>query len=130
MAEAVCTGLNGANIKDVRLYDVSRADISIILRDIWKFRAFALLACTYNTMLFPPMEALCSKLLNRMPKNKFLGIAGSYSWSKGALAALHDYAEKSKLALINPEVEVYASPTQEDLNKCFELGVNLGEAMA
>ncbi|MBQ9403781.1 MAG: FprA family A-type flavoprotein [Synergistaceae bacterium] len=130
MAEAVCSGLAGANIKDVRLYDVSRADTSIILRDIWKFRAFALLACTYNAQLFPPMEALCSKLLNRMPKNKFLGIAGSYSWSKGALTALQAYAEKSKLDRINPEVEVYASPTPEDLNKCFELGVNLGEAMA
>ena len=129
MAEAVCSGLSEAKIKDVRLYDVSRTDASYILRDIWKFRAFALMACTYNTQLFPPMEALCSKLLSRMPKNKFIGLAGSYTWSKGALTALQDYAAKSKLELIGPEVEVYTSPTPEDLAKLSELGKNLGEAL-
>lgn len=130
MAEAICSGLGDSGLKDVRVYDVSRTDPSYILRDIWKFKAFALTACTYNTQLFPPMEALCSKLLSRMPKNKFIGIAGSYSWSKGALTALHDYAEKSKLELIGPEVEVYTSPTAEDLAKLFELGKNLGEAVS
>ena len=76
------------------------------------------------------MEAVCSKLLNRMPKNKLVGVAGSYSWSKGALTALQDYAAKSKLEVIGPAVEVYASPTDEDLTQCCELGRNLGEAMA
>ena len=76
------------------------------------------------------MDALCSKLLNRMPKNKILGIAGSYSWSKGALTALQNFAEKVKLEKVEPEVEVYTSPTEEDLKKCFELGKNLGEAIA
>ena len=75
------------------------------------------------------MEALCAKLLNRMPKNKILGVSGSYSWSKGALTALKDYAEKSKLQLVGPEVEVYTSPTADDMEKLCELGVNLGEAI-
>ncbi len=130
MAEAVCSGLSASDVKDIRLYDVSRTDPSYILRDIWKFKAFALLSCTYNTILYPPMEALCSKLLNRMPKNKFLGIAGSYSWSKGALTALQDFAEKIKLEKITPEVEVFTSPNSQDLEKCFELGKNLGGALA
>ena len=130
MAEAVCSGLASAKIKDVRIYDASRADMSSMLRDIWRFKGLALLSCTYNTVLYPPMEALCSKLLNRMPKNKVLGIAGSYSWSKGALTALQDFAEKIKLEKVGPEVEVYTSPTEEDLKKCFELGKNLGEAIA
>ena len=76
------------------------------------------------------MEALCAKLLNRMPKNKTLGIAGSYSWSKGALTALKDYAEKSKLTLVSPEVEVYTSPTPDDMEKLCEMGRNLGEAIS
>lgn len=130
MAEGVCTGLAEAGIADVRVYDVSRTDPSYILRDIWRFKGFALMACTYNTLLFPPMEALCAKLLNRMPKNKFIGIAGSYSWSKGALTALHDYAEKSKLTLVGPEVEVYTSPTPDDMDKLCEMGRNLGEAIS
>lgn len=130
MAEAVCSGLAGAGVKDVRIYDSSRADMSSMLRDIWRFKGLALLSCTYNAVLYPPMDALCSKLLNRAPKNKVLGIAGSYSWSKGALTALQGFAEKIKLDKIEPEVEVYASPTEKDLEKCFELGKNLGEAIS
>ncbi len=130
MAEAVCTGLSKAKVKDVRLYDVSRTDPSYLLRDIWKFKALALLSCTYNTQLYPPMEALCSKLLSRMPKNKILGLAGSYSWSKGALTALQGFAEKVKFEVVDPQVEVFTSPTEEDLQKCCELGQNLGEALA
>jgi len=130
MAEAVCSGLADAKVKDVRIYDSSRADMSSMLRDIWRFRGLALLSCTYNTVLYPPMDALCSKLLNRAPKNKVLGIAGSYSWSKGALTALQGFAEKIKLEKVAPEVEVYTAPTAEDLEKCFELGKNLGEAIS
>ena len=129
MAEAVCTGLAQAKVYDVRLYDASRVDMSVILRDIWKFKGLAILSCTYNTLLFPQIESLCSKLLNRMPKNKILGIAGSYSWSKGALTALQAFAEKIKLEKVAPEVEVYAAPTAEDLKQCAELGFNIGEKL-
>ena len=130
MAEAVCSGLAAAKVKDVRIYDSSRADMSSMLRDIWRFKGLALLSCTYNTVLYPPMDTLCSKLLNRTPKNKVLGIAGSYSWSKGALTALQNFAEKIKLDKVEPEVEVYTAPTAEDLEKCCLLGKNLGEAIA
>lgn len=126
MAEAVCSGLSDSGVKDVHLYDAARSDPSYILRDIWRYRGFALLSCTYNTLLFPPMEALCSKLLNRMPKNRALGIAGSYSWSRGALDALREFARDIKLEVVGPEVEAFASPTAEDLDQCVELGKNLG----
>ena len=127
MAEAVCAGLTGAGLKEVRLHDASRDDMSLVLSDIWRYKGLVLLSCTYNTLLFPPMEALCSKLLNRNLKGRVLGVAGSYSWSKGALTALQEFAEKSKLERLTPEPEVHASPTPEDLERCAELGRNIGE---
>lgn len=127
MAEAVCSGLSQAGIKDVRLYDAARCDLSFVLRDVWRFRGLALLSCTYNTLLFPAMESLCSKLLNRSPKKRILGLAGSYSWSKGALTALQDFAERAKLERAAPDVEVFASPSAEDLARCAEMGRDLGE---
>ena len=127
MAEAVCSGLSESGVKDIHLYDSARSGPSYILRDIWRYKGFALLSCTYNTLLFPPMEALCSKLLNRMPKNRVLGIAGSYSWSRGALDALREFSQAIKLEMVGPEVEAFASPTAEDLDHCMELGRNLGQ---
>ncbi|MDR1874316.1 MAG: FprA family A-type flavoprotein [Synergistaceae bacterium] len=129
MADAVCRGICEGGVKNVHLYDSSRDEPSLILRDIWRYRGVALLGCTYNTLLFPPLDALCTKLINRMPKKRYLGIAGSYSWSKGALDALRAFAEAVKLERVGPEVEVYASPTDADLEQCVLLGKNMAAAI-
>ena len=129
MAEAVCRGVSEEGVRNVRLYDASRSDVSHILRDIWRYKGLVLLGCTYNTKLFPAVDNLCSKLLNRMPKKRFLGIAGSYSWSKGALDALRTFADEVKLEKVGPEVEVFTSPTDADLERCVELGKKMAEAV-
>ena len=126
MAEAVCTGISESGVKEIRLYDASRTEADFILRDIWRYCGLALLSCTYNMLLFPPIEALCSKLLNRMPKNHVLGIAGSYSWASGAFPALRTFAEKARLERADPDVEVFTSPTAEDLARCEAMGKDLG----
>ena len=126
MAEAVCTGISESGVKEIRLYDASRTEADFILRDIWRYCGLALLSCTYNMLLFPPIEALCSKLLNRMPKNHVLGIAGSYSWASGAFPALRTFAEKARLERADPDVEVFTSPTAEDLARCEAMGRDLG----
>ena len=126
MAEAVCTGISESGVKEIRLYDASRTEADFILRDIWRYCGLALLSCTYNMLLFPPIEALCSKLLNRMPKNHVLGIAGSYSWASGAFPALRTFAEKARLERAEPDVEVFTSPTAEDLARCEAMGRDLG----
>ena len=129
MAEAVCRGISQGGVKDIRLYDAARSDTSLVLRDIWRYKGLVLLGCTYNTLLFPALDALCTKLVNRMPKKRFLGIAGSYSWSKGALDALRAFADAAKLEKIGPEVEVFASPTEADLEQCATLGKNMAQAV-
>ncbi|MCL2009600.1 MAG: FprA family A-type flavoprotein, partial [Synergistaceae bacterium] len=128
MAEAVCRGISDEGVKNVHVYDASRSDMSLILRDIWRYRGLVLLGCTYNTTLFPTIAGLCEKLLNRTPKNRVLGIAGSYSWSKGALDALRKFAEAVKLEKVAPEVEVFTAPTAADLEQCVELGKNMARA--
>ena len=130
MAEAVCRGISDEGVKNVHLYDASRSDMSLILRDIWRYKGLVLLGCTYNTTLFPTVAALCEKLVNRMPKNRVLGIAGSYSWSKGALDALRKFAEAVKLEKVGPEVEVFTAPTAADFEQCVELGKNMAKAVA
>jgi flavorubredoxin len=100
------------------------------MADIWKYKGLVLGSCTYNTELYPPMASLCRSLSNKMMKNRILGICGSYSWSKGALAELQLFAEQSgDWTLIQPSVEVKSCPTEEDLYQCRLLGKNVAEAV-
>lgn len=130
MTDAIARSIAEEGIVDVVVHDVSRSNLSFIVRDIWQYSGLVLGSCTYNTVLYPPMATLCRTLSNKMLKNRILGICGSYSWSKGALAELQLFAEKNNgWQLVTPSVEVKSSPTNEDLDKCRELGRNVANAV-
>lgn len=130
MTDAIARAACEAGIKDVIVHDASRSNLSCIVRDIWKYRGLVLGSCTYNTELYPPVATLCRALKNKMMKNRVLGICGSYSWSKGALAELQVFAEQGgDWKLVEPTIEVKSCPKEPDLELCRELGRNMAEAI-
>lgn len=130
MTDAIARSISEAGIKNVIVHDASRSNMSFMVRDIWQYRGLVLGSCTYNTELYPPVAALCRTLTNKMMKNRVLGICGSYSWSKGALAELQLFAEKnSGWELVEPNVEVKSSPTEADIEQCKLLGSNVAKAV-
>lgn len=130
MTDAIARSISEAGIKNVFVHDVSRDNLSFMVADIWKYKGLVLGSCTYNTELYPPMATLCRSLSNKMMKNRTLGICGSYSWSKGALAELQLFAERGgDWTLIQPSIEVKSCPTEEDLYLCRLLGKNIADAV-
>jgi flavorubredoxin len=129
MTDAIARSMTESGIQKIIVHDVSRSNMSFMVRDIWKFRGLVMGSCTYNTELFPPMAYLARTLANKMMKNRVLGLCGSYSWSKGALSELMSFAEKGEWELVEPTVEVKSSPTEEDLKACWLLGQNMAKAI-
>ena len=129
MTDAIARSLSESGIRRVVVHDVSRANMSFLVRDIWNFRGLVLGSCTYNTELFPPMAHLARTLANKTMKGRVLGLCGSYSWSRGALAELLSFAEKGDWELVEPNVEVKSCPTEADLEQCTLLGQHLAQAI-
>ena len=130
MTDAIARSLSENGIKNVIVHDASRSNISFMIRDIWNYRGLVIGSCTYNTELYPPVAHLCRTLANKMMKGRVLGICGSYSWSKGALAELQLFAERnSGWELVEPSVEVKSCPTEDDLEQCRLLGANVAQAV-
>ena len=129
MTDAIARTLSEEGIRKIIIHDVSRSSLSFMVRDIWRFRGLILGSCTYNTELFPPMGNLCRTLTNKMMKNRLLGLCGSYSWSRGALAELQAFAAKGEWELLEPSIESKSYPTDEDLDQCVALGKNMAEAL-
>ena len=127
MAEAVARSLSENGIEQIKLFDVSRKDISFIINDIWKYNGIVLGSCTYNTKIFPPMEYLLQSLESRNLKERVLGIFGSYSWSGGALDRLEKFKEKVHCDLVEPVIESQFAPGGDILEKCYLLGKNVAE---
>lgn len=126
MAESIARKLAEEGITDIKLFDVSKTHKSYILNEIWEYEGLILGSCTYNNDLFPNMADLVNVLKMNKLENHVLGIFGSYSWSGGALKALKEYMEISKLPHIETFVETKSSPKKED----FEVLRKMAEEMA
>ena len=130
MTDAIARAVCEEGIQNVIVHDAARSNTSFMVRDIWKYRGLVIGSCTYNTELYPPVAHLCRTLSNKMMKNRILGICGSYSWSKGALAELQMFAERGgDWTLVDPSVEVKSSPSESDLEQCRLLGRNVAQAV-
>jgi len=129
MMEAVARGLSGKDISRIRIHDVSRTHISYLIRDAWRFKALILGSPTYDTRLFPLMDHFIRILEYKKLSNRMLGLFGTYGWSGGGVKTLVEWAKGIGWELVEPVIEAHCSPTDVDLNKCFELGQRIVERL-
>ena len=96
MAEVIARELAAQGIKNIVMHNVSKSDMSYILRDIFKYKGLIIGSPTYTNELFPNIESLVSKLESRDMKNRVFGYFGSFSWAGAAVKRLSSFAERMK----------------------------------
>ena len=92
LCEEIACRLREKGVDKIKIYDLSSADISEVLRDIFLYRGLVVASPTYNNELFPPVRELLEKISERTVKGRLFGFVGSYTW---ASAALKRFAEKA-----------------------------------
>ncbi len=127
MAEAVERGVADGGIKTIRAHDVSKSHASYVIRDAWRYRGLVLGSPTYDTGVFPLMDALLKSLSGKRLTGRIVGLFGSYGWSGGAVRGLRDFVEQNKLELVEPVVEARFTATAEQLEQCYSLGRAMAE---
>ena len=130
MADIVARGAAEAGIKEVKVYDVAKTEISFIMSDIWKYKGVIIGACAHYANMFPNMNLLTHEINEFKPKDKCYGIFGGMSWSGGGVKTLAKYAEEGQWNLVADNVEVKGAPIrEEDWDKLYNLGKAVAEAV-
>ena len=130
MADIVARGVAEAGVKEIKVYDVSKTELSFIFSDIWKYKGMILGACSHYGSIFPNMTGLLHELAEYKPQNKVVGLFGGASWSGGGLKTLKENAEACKWNIVGEPVEVKGAPIRdEDIEKLYKLGVEIGKAI-
>ena len=130
MADIVARGAAEAGIKEVKVYDVAKTEISFIMSDIWKYKGIIIGACAHYASMFPNMTLLTHEINEFKPKDKCYGIFGGMSWSGGGVKTLAKYAEEGQWNLVADNVEVKGAPIrEEDWDKLYNLGKAVAEAV-
>lgn len=122
MAESVARGLAEGGIERICVYDVSRTNLSFILKDIFKYRGLVLGSPTYNGKIYPQMEQLLNAIASRDMKNRIFGAFGSFTWAGQAVKTLKTFAETVHFDMVTEPVEMKQGFKAFDEKECVELG--------
>lgn len=106
MAEKLASLLADGGIKSIRLHNVSHTPQSTILADIMRFRGLILIAPTYNSEIFPPIESLITAILERGMKNRLVGIGGSFSWGSQSVRKITNLFTEKHIEILTPQPQM------------------------
>lgn len=100
------SGAGRTGCKNIIVYNLSYADISNVIRDIFKYDTLIVGSPTYNGELFPEVGSLLQKISERcIPCRKF-AYFGSYTWAGAAVRLLGEFAQKMKWEAICQPTEM------------------------
>ena len=129
MAEQLARQLTAKGVKNVVMHNVSKSHPSYILADIFKYNGLIIGSPTYNTQLYPEVEAIVSKILMRDIKGRCLGWFGSFSWAGKAVGLLGEFAEKSHFTLVGEPVEMKQGMLASVEEQCEALAEAMAKAI-
>ncbi|HWR09180.1 FprA family A-type flavoprotein [Sporomusa sp.] len=121
MARQILEGVAAAGATG-KLYKMSTADRSEVIRDMLEAGGLLIGSSTLNNGMLPNMGALMTYLKGLRPTGKIGAAFGAYGWGGGAQNAIEEMLKSSGIAIEQPGVSLKWVPDDEELNKCFEFG--------
>jgi flavorubredoxin len=128
MAGAICQGLVEEGIS-VKMMDLKVNHRSDIITEILEAKAMLFGSPTLNNGMMPTMADVLTYLKGLRPKQKVGAAFGSFGWSGEAVKHINGFLEEMGTEIVDPGIKVKNVPTHEDYQKCFDLGVKVGQAV-
>lgn len=128
MARAICQGLVEEGIS-VKMMDLKVNHRSDIITEILEAKAMLFGSPTLNNGMMPTMADVLTYLKGLRPKRKVGAAFGSFGWSGEAVKHINGFLEEMGTEIVDPGIKVKNVPTHEDYQKCFDLGVKVGQAV-
>ena len=127
MAERIARELASRNVGPIRVYNLSYADPSVVLRDVFRFDTLIVGGPTYNGNLFPPVAELLDRLAARcIPQRKF-GWFGSFCWAGASVRLLGEFAQKMKWEPLCDPLEMKQGFSPDLCDPCRTLAGRIAE---
>ncbi len=106
VAERIAKELASHGEKQIIVHNLSIADPSHVIRDIFKYDTLVIGSPTYNGALFPRVEALVSMIEARGIPSRKLALFGSFTWAGAAVKHLTAFTERMKWELLHEPIEM------------------------
>lgn len=126
MARQIARGVASRGVR-VKLMNTRNNHRSDIVTELLDSRALVVGSPTLNNGIFPVMADVLTYIKGLRPQNRLAAAFGSYGWSGEAVKIINKEFEAMKLEIVDKGLRVQYVPDEEDLKKCFDLGIKIGE---
>lgn len=128
MARSITSGIESQDV-NVRLMNTRKWHRSDIMTEIIDAGAIAVGSPTLNNSIFPVIADVMTYVKGLRPQNKIAAAFGSYGWSGEAVKILNKDFEAMKFDIIDEGIKVQYVPDEDDLQRCFDLGVKIATTL-
>lgn len=129
LAEAFVSRLAEAGISRIAMHDASRSPMSSILADVMRFKGIVLASPTYNTEIYPPVDAVARALVSRGVSNRAVAVLGSFTWGGQAVRKLQAMFASTGVTMVGPAVEMRQAIHQAQSENLIALAANMATAV-
>jgi flavorubredoxin len=124
LAFAIAEGIASQGV-DVRVFHIRRDSWADIVAEVLDAKAVCIGAPTMHNHVFPPMAGFLTYLKGLRPKNKIGMAFCSFGWGSGAYEDITAVMQELGWEIVEG-IQVKFKPSEEELKKAFDLGVEVG----
>jgi anaerobic nitric oxide reductase flavorubredoxin len=121
MTVPIMEGIKDEGI-DCKVIKLRATPTSIAIKEFWKTRGTLIGTPTINNVMFPSVAEFLYHVGGLRPKNRMMGVFGSYGWGGGGVKEATEAIKKIGLEMVEPGIQFIYKPTGEDKLKCYEFG--------
>ncbi len=125
LAFAIADGIASTGVK-TSVFNVRKDAWADIVTEILDAKAVCIGAPTMHNHVFPPMAGFLTYLKGLRPKNKIGMAFCSYGWGSGAYENIVEVMESLGWEIVEG-LQVQFKPSEDELKKAFDLGVEVGK---
>ena len=94
--ELLAESLKQKGCPSVKVYDLARSDMSLVVSEAFRYNKLVLATTTYNADIYPFMRDFIHRLVERGFKNRTIGLIENGSWAPQAIKVMQKMFETSK----------------------------------
>lgn len=119
-ANMLAAALGEAGVKDVKMYDISSTDVSVLIGEAFRCSHIVLAAPTYNGGLYPKMENLLNDMKALSLQKRTIALMENGTWAAAAAKLMRRELETMKEMHILDEVVTIKSAVKEETAEAIQ----------
>lgn len=126
MARKIVEGLVDGGV-EVKLFDIALSDMTEINNQMLDAKCYVFGSATHDNGMLSTIAGFLEFLKGLKPKNRIGAAFGSCGWAGGSVPALEQAMKETGIEQVLPSISVKYVPDENELKKCYEMGVELAK---